>query len=159
MNYLEEEHSINKESWGDGEWQHEPDRCYWIDEKTGLDCLIVRASSHGGLCGYVGVTNEHPYFMANYNDVPANVHGGLTYGDTCQEGGSICHVPRPGRDANVYWLGFDCAHSGDLSPAYAQRWAHDEFSTYKTLEYVTVEVTDLARQLDGLMVSQGGTRE
>lgn len=148
MDYLEQEHTIDKKLWGEGPWQEEPDRCYWIDEATGLDCLIVRASTHGGLCGYVGVTKGHPAFMQGYNEVEADVHGGLTYGNVCDEDGHICHVPREGREANVYWLGFDCAHSGDISPSYMRKGGYiDPDATYKSLEYVTTEVNDLAKQL------------
>jgi hypothetical protein len=52
------------------------------------------------------------------------VHGGLTFADSCsdevrEDGGGICHIPYPGRPADVWWLGFDCAHCDDLSPAEA----------------------------------------
>lgn len=57
----------DKKAWGHGPWQDEPDKISWVDEATGLDCLIVR--NHGGaLCGYVGVPETHPLFGLGYNE-------------------------------------------------------------------------------------------
>jgi hypothetical protein len=102
----------------DGEWQEEPDKMQWIDEETGLDCLIVRGPS-GALCGYVGLPKSHKLHGVDYNTVyetnPVEVHGGLTFSRGCQKvddpGRGVCHS---GDIANkgVWWLGFDCAHSG-----------------------------------------------
>jgi len=69
---------------------------------------------------------------------------GLTYADKCA--GVICHVPEPGMPDDVWWLGFDTAHYGDVCPLNV-RWAqHDE--TYKNIKYVTDEVKSLAEQLE-----------
>jgi hypothetical protein len=76
-----------------------------------------------------------------------------------QQNRRICHVPEPGRPDRVWWLGFDCAHSGDMSPGlrYEGRsiaWPTDLRSrgnrvgeTYRTLDYVKGECRSLARQL------------
>lgn len=69
------------------------------------------------------------------------------------EGHSICHVPEPGQPKNVWWLGFDCAHSGDLSPKMRMHLAGMPRSSYRDSEkyrdraYVEGEVKDLAAQL------------
>jgi hypothetical protein len=65
-----------------------------------------------------------------------------------QEGRAICHVPLPGRPARVWWFGFDCAHFGDQSPAYAAR-DMPSFSdgAYRDLAYVEAECAAMARQL------------
>lgn len=194
-----------------GPWDGEPDKAQWIDEETGLDCLIVRARS-GALCGYVGVTEAHPWHGMPYNDcmdgcdthtfgermdgmhaalkelsgcalpvIPdsmkeqtftdcwdhspsskVEVHGGLTYSGFCQEnvdeGEGICHIPAPGRPANVFWFGFDCSHLGDLSPGDLARAQEEGFQypftdprargeEYRDMDYVKAEVTRLAKQL------------
>lgn len=149
---------VDKSAWDEGAWKNEPDKVQWIDEATGLDCLIHRGPS-GALCGYVGVPPGHRFHGKDYNAVYScdaedgrsfpEVHGGLTFSDLCSEteradGGGICHIPAPGRPADVWWLGFDCAHSGDLCPKYDYRWDGD---SYKTLDYVKREVAELARQL------------
>lgn len=53
--------TIDKSTWGPGPWQEEPDKIQYVDEATGLPCLIVRnGPTIGALCGYVGVLPGHP---------------------------------------------------------------------------------------------------
>lgn len=70
----------------------------------------------------------------------------------------ICHLPRP-EVGEVWWFGFDCAHSGDFSPASQasmKRIAPDlargqrEWEQYRDVEYVEFQVAHLARQLKAL---------
>jgi len=160
--------TVDKSEWDRGEWDDEPDKMQWQDEATGLPCLIVRNPS-GALCGYVGVAEGHPCFGINYDDAKPvtpidddesdyiDVHGGLTFADFCADTGDeskhVCHVPDPGEPKHVWWLGFDCAHSGDLSPKYARYYRErglglsDRYETYKALGYVKSQVAKLARQL------------
>ena len=149
---------VNKSSWPRGEWDSEPDKVQWIDPATNLDCLIHRGSS-GALCGYVGLPRGHKFYGKDYEAARArdgeylDVHGGLTFADSCSEevradGGGICHIPAPGRPADVWWLGFDCAHSGDLCPAYSE----DDrgYEQYRDIFYVKHEVQKLAAQLSAV---------
>jgi hypothetical protein len=136
-----------------GPWADEPDKAQWIDSATGLDCLIVRSGSSGALCGYVGVPPEHPWHGLYFDAVDVQVHGGLTFADRCEEwaedGRGVCHVPEPGRPADVWWFGFDCAHAFDLAPAYEHRsppvFGRDD--VYRDFAYVQAEVTQLAAQI------------
>src|SRR5262249_25376638 len=115
---------VDKSAWGDGAWQTEPDKIQWTDEATGLPCLPVRKPRSGSWCGYVGVPEEHRMFGLSYDQASSlaadeylRVHGGLTFAGTCQEGAEdtgICHIPQPGQPDKVWWLGFDCAHAGDI---------------------------------------------
>lgn len=129
-----------RERAGPGPWDHEPDKIQWSDDATGLPCLIVRGPL-GALCGYVGVPEGHPWYGVEFSAVNAEVHGGLTYSSPCQHGGKICHVPEPGEPDNVWWLGFDCAHLGDLTPG-----AYLDDGTYRDVGYVTRETAHLAQQ-------------
>lgn len=160
--------TIDKTGWGQGPWQHEPDKVQWKDEPTGLDCLAVRGPG-GHWCGYVGVPEGHALHGVDYDDayrVAAKakgidpdrwyehdllgVHGGLTFAAHCADGPeetSICHVPAPGEPDHVWWLGFDCAHSGDTSPKYDAEYGGAFRGHYRTLDYVRAEVTSLARQI------------
>ena len=125
----------------EGPWSTEPDKVQWVDQNTGLDCLIVR-NAGGALCGYVGVDPSHPWHGKHYSACLANdpacedryscdhgtpegkieVHGGITFASSCQESEEvpqenlICHVPFEGRSPDIWWFGFDCAHLRDLSP-------------------------------------------
>ena len=146
---------VDRSRWASGPWDNEPDFKQWLDETTGLPCLIVR-NRCGALCGYVGVSAGHQYFEKGYDDCEARVHGGLTYADHCVDG--ICHTVEPGEDDNVWWLGFDCAHAGDLSPrddpeslAAFCRVFSDPISShheiYRDMDYVAGECRSLAKQL------------
>ncbi len=143
----------------EGPWQNEPDKIQFTDKETGLPCLIVR-NTMGALCGYVGVSKGHPYFEKPYNDIDSiSVHGGLTFSDKRHEGGGICHIVDDGEDDNVWWLGFDCAHSYDLVPGYCTPKMKELGMTiftgkygevYKDVTYVKSECASLARQLKDL---------
>jgi hypothetical protein len=63
----EEWRTVDKSTWGEGEWQREPDKKQWQDAETGLPCLIVR-NNGGALCGYVGVPPGHPWHGKDYSD-------------------------------------------------------------------------------------------
>jgi hypothetical protein len=157
--------TIDKSDWPRGPWDCEPDKRQWVDEKTGLPCLIVRAGHElGHLCGYVGVPRGHPFYEADYDSLPVEVHGGLTFASRCSHGAedrSICHKVEPGEPDDVWWLGFDCAHLGDISPGMERfRLRGYGGDTYKNIDYVTREVQNLARQLASIAsASPGGTKD
>jgi hypothetical protein len=142
--------------WPSGEWDSEPDKVQWQDKKTGLPCLAVRHRDYGHWCGYVGVTDQHPWYGKDcdaLNDNP-DVHWGLTYADKCQpsddESKGICHVPAPGEPDHVWWFGFDCAHSGDASPqdfAYWEKRGEVPYANYRSLSFVKNQCKKLAEQL------------
>ena len=139
-------------------WCDEPDKAQWVDETTDLDCLAVR-NHMGAWCGYVGIPPGHPWYDRNPYDIDVEVHGDLTYGSRCREDDpepAICHVPAPGRPADVYWVGFDCAHGWDHIP----RMEADLISSgvtdnrfivalenYRTFDYVVDQCTRLADQV------------
>ena len=147
----------------DGPWKDEPDKVQWVDETTGLDCLILR-NRWGNLCGYVGVPETHPWYGKSYSkcmeegcekeycydhapESLVEVHGGLTFSDFCHEGrgdDAICHVPYEGRP-EVYWFGFDCGHAFDLQPS--SIFTIDIDAVYRDIPYVKNEVAHLASQL------------
>src|SRR5215831_16238351 len=83
--------AAENEQWGPGPWDQEPDKCQWIDEATGLDCMALR-NRMGAWCGYVGIPPEHPLHGLDYDDVGTwdfEVHGGLTFADRCDETGVL----------------------------------------------------------------------
>jgi len=142
-----------------GVWDNEPDKIQWVDDKTDLDCLMLR-SRFGNWCGYVGVARRHPFHGIDYQMINVDVHGGLTFAGLCTPGepiDGICHIAEPGRETEPWWLGFDCGHYMDYQPGMAATMAEvlkeptyrDLYETghYRTVEYVRNEVTELARQL------------
>ena len=131
--------TFERANWPHGEWDDEPDRAEWTDVDTKLPCLIVRNLS-GALCGYVGVPLDSTLAYKEYNALDdIDVHGGLTYSGTCS--GKICHDA----DEEAYWFGFDTAHYGDYCPALDSLLSGPR--VYQNIQYVTNEVTNLARQL------------
>lgn len=168
-----------KDGWGTGPWQTECDKRQWEDPATGLPCLIVRHLRSGHWCAYVGVAPGHPLYGMSYGscalrptpctedlfcdhrpDCLLAVHGGLTFSGPCQkETEGVCHIPDPGEEAEIWWFGADCAHSGDLSPGTAallRRIGADhsaEFAAagypeiYRTQAYAQRECARLAAQL------------
>lgn len=100
----------------EGPWQNEPDRVEF--EHKGFPCLMVRQPHSGHWCGYVGLPPGHKFYQKDYQEIEwaADAHGGLTYSNACQ--GDVCHTPKEGEPDDVWWLGFDCAHSGDYCPGH-----------------------------------------
>lgn len=85
---------------------HRPDDVVAKGFHKGFEWNIVH-NQMGYLCGYVKVEQGHPWHGKHYDEVDVDVHGGLTFAqkdEPCNEGG-----PDSG-----YWVGFDCAHAGDL---------------------------------------------
>lgn len=72
---------------GDGPWTDEADKVAWIDQETGLGCIMLRQSD-GTLSGYVGVPPSHPLFGFEADALPvglaSGIHGGLTYARPCE---------------------------------------------------------------------------
>lgn len=175
----------DKSGWGAGPWQEEPDKRQWVDEGTGLPCLLVRGPQ-GALCGYVGVSGLHPahgFSASTYSYEIAEVltgkaaerapvqakvleleaHGGVSFAHGCGHGDpatSICHIPEPGEPDDVWWFGFDCAHSGDFCPK-SERIDHPVLGLgkptgwggmieYRDAAYVTEQCASLAAQLKAM---------
>lgn len=130
---------------GPGPWLDEPDRIEWHHE--GVPCLMVRQPRLGNWCGYVAVEPGHPWHGKEYDAVPADTHGGVTYAAACH--GDVCHVPAPGEPDDVWWIGFDCAHHGDHSPGLMTALSGRVLpgTAYRDRHYVASEVAELAEQV------------
>lgn len=55
--------------------------------------------------GYVGVPAGHPWFGLGREDIPAGIHGGLTYAADRSPGQLL--------PDGLWWVGFDSSHYGD----------------------------------------------
>ena len=118
---------------------------------------IHKHDEAGHLCGYLGVPKGHPWYGRDYDSIDAEVHGGLTYSEhEIRGGGSNPFVPKealirpyPHDTAqDTYWIGFDCAHAGDLMPRTdALLPLHLQGSgVYRDESYVRQELEHLASQ-------------
>lgn len=140
-------HKVDRTNWPAGEWDNEPDRVDFVAQ--GFACMMVRAQGHW--CGYVGVPNTHICYGVDVMDWDnphmntLSVHGGITYTSKCS--GEVCHVPEPGMPHDVWWIGFDCHHHNDMSPAMVG-FGFNNGGAYRNVEYVRAETILLAEQLD-----------
>ena len=67
----------------------------WLSRKA-INGVYI---SFGWGNGYVDLPKTHPMYELNYNDIPVDIHGGLTYSELTNDG---------------FWrVGFDTAHAGD----------------------------------------------
>lgn len=93
---------------------------------NGFPYRVKKHDNLGHLCGYVGMH----VIPDDYKDIDA--HGGITFN---------------GRFENVdlKWIGFDCAHAGDLIPKFIS--PADSRDTYKDLNFVIGECKRIIAQL------------
>jgi hypothetical protein len=116
-----------------GPWNDEADHKRWYH--MGILCEISRPVPElGHWCGYVLLPEDHPWHGKCYDDIDVDyVHGGLTYVGTAndEELGNL----------NLWRIGFDCAHAGDLVPGSKSSYDGD---VYRTQDYVTRETEKLA---------------
>lgn len=120
-------------------WENEPNELDWTEELSGLNCALRRGPLHHW-CGYVQIPKGHPWHGIGYSDMDVNVHWGLTYsGDRMDDGN--------------FWIGFDCAHSGDLVPGLAQYRMRDPSERYRDLEYTKTETESVARQVANAVIA------
>lgn len=112
---------------------------------AGFDYLILH-DGMGHRNGYVRIPEWHPWFGKHYDDIDAEVHGGLTYsaGDSDLRG--------PG-----FWIGFDTAHAGDASdPSLGAEYNLPSFGrddVIRTTEYVRNECFSLIKQAQEVAIA------
>jgi len=87
---------------------------------------ILRRNSLLCWCGYVEVPEWHEINGKGYDDFCINAHGGITFSDLIDK---------------KWHIGFDCAHSGDLTPLW------DNGGTYKDKNFTTNEIKKIVDQL------------
>lgn len=119
--------------------------------KAGLRAVVVIHPA-GHRCGYVGVPQGNPSHGKSYENIDADVHGGLTY-----SGGGKTY---PAESEKLWWFGYDCAHLGDArDPELMQgeykklydkgllRELDFEGDMVRSLGYCVSECESLAKQL------------
>lgn len=106
---------------------------------NGMTYLILQHPGTGHLCGYVLIPEGHPLYATtvkgDYDTPSVSVHGGLTFAGK---------LP----DREGIWLGFDCAHCGDLVPNMVGRELTMPGDTFKDQTFVFDELVELILQLN-----------
>lgn len=92
------------------------------------------------LCWYVLLTKKDKRYGKDWAEIPYSVHGGITYSS---------HKLHLQQEEDWRWIGFDCAHAGDISLEYQldKEYMLGTSSTYKTMEYVESELKQLVDQV------------
>lgn len=154
MQYIEYKH-LDRSNWREGPWDNEPDKIQFQCPITGYRCLVVRGRK-GHLCGYVAVECTHPLYEVDYcNDenhsvAGLKVHGGVTYteytyDDPDQSKSVQVYDPNYTHWRNLWWIGFDCNHSTDMSPCKSTYTSGE--GIYRDVGYVVRELQFLAIQI------------
>ena len=119
-------------------------------EHVGYEWMTVHNGS-GYRCGYVRVPVGHPWHGKDWDEVNAEVHGGVTFA------AADVSCDKPGPD-NAWWPGFDCAHGGDapdrslggkeyFNPLGEMLGDNpSEYGTIRTQQYVEQECRSLCEQ-------------
>lgn len=63
--------------------------------------------------GYVLLPKEHKYYGVHYDNIPVDVHYGLTYSEEVTEGHLKGFDMLTPEDIGMWMIGFDTAHYGD----------------------------------------------
>jgi hypothetical protein len=90
--------------WGDGTWVREPDFVFY--RHLGLKCFLKRDLTMGTWDGYCEVPSTHPWEQLRGVDLPCTVHGGVR-----------CFDHNPYIMLKNRFIGFHCAHFGDIIPS------------------------------------------
>lgn len=101
----------------------------------GYLCVILRHPSSLHLCGYVGLKKQHELYEKHYDSINIVCHGGLTFASKM----NWYEIE------DLWFIGFDCAHHGDITPSYM--YPGEIHAIYRNMEYVTNEVNSIVEQL------------
>lgn len=146
----------DKKSFPPGKWIHEPDLCSW--EQYNLPCLALRDMSIGVWKGFVGVSEGHPFYNLNIDDLLKNseameiffsVYGGIS-------GAGRLSSKYKEIAKNHWWIGIETTHGGDLMPLLRMDTSDPDMAkllsgqTYKDLRFIRRETNRLAKYLSKL---------
>lgn len=153
---------IDRTQFEKGPWDNEEiDVQFWISNDNRI-CSLNR-SNFGSLRGYVGI-NE--YFeikiiqqYSNFELSNYYIHGGITF---CDYNSNIdvflyLGVQLSGYQKTfekylepqkpIFWIGFDCLHSSDISPLDIFNKNKNKNCTYKDINFVTKEAEKLSYKI------------
>jgi len=101
----------------------------WFDETAGVRRLIKNVCG-SYFCQYIGIPKGHSLYEINYDEIPINCHGGLTFSDNWNNINES--FPK-----NYWWIGWDYSHIGDY--CYTK---NSSFKMKDTHDWTLEEVVD-----------------
>jgi len=160
---------MQKQYWAKGPWSQEPDQKEFTYK--GFNGYILR-NIFGSLGGYVEIPLDNPILSRididkgglEYENLPLEVHGGITYGN---------RVINKKTGIEYYVAGFDCGHWDDYIPFQSWmtnpdlpeklrqnetlqkiidleekfKYGRQEERTYKDIQFVTHEIESMIDQI------------
>lgn len=124
----------------------EPFRVLAEGTHAGFEWIVVR-NDYACRCGYVRLPKGHPWHGKPYDDIGADVHGGLTFAEPDLE------YDAPGED-DAWWIGFDCGHASDAPdpslPGLSMRWSLS--GVVRSQSYAEAECRALCEQAAEVIV-------
>ena len=84
-------------------------------------------------CAYVEIPIHHPFYNVSYDDIPIDVHGGVTFAGNHR----MCH--------DHYCIGWDYHHVGDYNPFFTTFF--NEPVHHWTVNEIETECIDVINQL------------
>ena len=109
-----------------------------------IRCEIIRNIELLNLCGYIYLDEDNTFYGVNYDNIPCNVHCGLSFSKKVDDS---------------WVIGFDCAHFGDLIPFFVFEknlgYYTNSKSVYRDINYVKSECEKLAElPMAGIAIQQ-----
>ncbi|MDE6833340.1 MAG: hypothetical protein K2J39_03695 [Ruminococcus sp.] len=106
-----------------------------LDSGTYKDYEYAIVSRGFSPCAYVKLPEGHTYYGLDYDDIPVECHGGLTYSDYYIDG-----MP----SGSGWWIGWDYGHCCDYSGFMINENWHD-ISRYK--KWTTTEILEEVKRV------------
>lgn len=150
----------DRAEWAPGPWEGEEDCAHgWASVVP----WVVLRTPEGHLVGYAGVGPTSPFWglttgslhvlepTATLKDADYVVVAGNSLRYLRQDPKANLVLPCHGgisyarENGNWWWLGFDAAHAGDLTPRHNHAYCPDD--AYRNLEYMTTHARELAYTL------------
>lgn len=104
----------------------------------GFHYAIVSLSTHP--CAYIELTKEHKYYGKDYDDIPIECHGGLTYSSNK----GIIFPKNNENHREGFWIGWDYAHCDDYMIWYGGHYGTKKWTTEEIFEEVKNVIYQLA---------------
>lgn len=114
---------------------------------NGFDCVAALNEQMGVRVGYVRIPEDHQWYGLDYDDIPCEAHGGLTFSNFHPGIEWAVEIP------DGYWIGFDCGHAWDQWPveeaaAYLPKELFDRLSELRNPNGRLWETEDVVQECE-----------
>lgn len=96
-----------------------------------VESTFLKGMDHGWGNGYVLIPKGHSYHGVKYENIPVNVHGGLTFGMLVTEDALTYFPGLSKEDIGCWMVGFDTAHYQDTSRNFPKERVEKETENLK----------------------------